>query len=344
MQTAEQEIQLNFVGKFRSDFSEGWQRLPNKGFFLVLFAAWIALFHFLGNSILGYIHSPSLFLLLYNSYTDFNSDWVNILFKNPFAAFGKLLGGDNAFGFLIPPLVLVLLWWKRKELLKLPLRIWRPALFLFVLAVALHILGYLLQQPRVSAAAFFFGIYGLTGLSWGPEWLKKSFFPFFLFIFSIPFGAQAEVITIPLRHLVSWLVEGIVHLVLGIDVIRRGTQMFDPAGQYQYEIAAACSGIRSLIAISLLATVYGFVAFRSPWKRLLMMAMAIPFAVIGNLLRMLFIIIAADVGGQKAGDYVHEGGPFGILNLVPYVPVVIGLALMGKYFREEKPPDPVHAQ
>ena len=35
--------------EFRIDFMEGWHRLPNKGLFLVLLAAWLALFHFLGN-------------------------------------------------------------------------------------------------------------------------------------------------------------------------------------------------------------------------------------------------------------------------------------------------------
>ncbi len=45
---------------FRIQFLECWQGLPNKGLFLVLLAAWLALFQFLGNSTLGYISTPSL--------------------------------------------------------------------------------------------------------------------------------------------------------------------------------------------------------------------------------------------------------------------------------------------
>ena len=104
-------------------------------------------------------------------------------------------------------------------------------------------------------------------------------------------------------------------------------QLIDPSGTYQYEVAAACSGIRSLIAIFLLATIYGFMTFRSPWKRLFLMALAFPFAVLGNLARMLLIIIAAEIGGQKWGNYVHESS---IFSLIPYLPAIIGLLVIGR--------------
>jgi len=38
------------IEEFRTEFLKCWERLPNKGFFLVLLAAWLALFQFRGNS------------------------------------------------------------------------------------------------------------------------------------------------------------------------------------------------------------------------------------------------------------------------------------------------------
>jgi len=64
-----------------------WRRLPNKSFFFVLLASWGLLFQFWGNSILGYIHTSSLFAWLYDAYT---------------------VGGeqnDSSYGTLIPFLV-----------------------------------------------------------------------------------------------------------------------------------------------------------------------------------------------------------------------------------------------
>ena len=301
------------------DSMDCWRRLPNKGFFFLLLAAWLALFQFLGNSILGYVHTPSLFLWMHEAYR-----------SSPTAA------NDDAHGKLIPFLVVGLFWWKRKELVALPLKTWWPGLLILAAGMALHILGYVVQQPDLSILALFMGIYGLMGLAWGREWLRKSVFPFFLFVFSVPLGARSEFITFPLRQLVTWLVEVVAHWILGIDVIRVGTQLFDSSGTYQYEVAAACSGIRSLIAIFLLATIYGFIAFRPMWKRLLLMALAFPLAVLGNLTRMLFIIMAAELGGQKAGNYVHESSLF---SLVPYVPAIIGLLVAGRLMEERRYPD-----
>ena len=94
--------------------------------------------------------------------------------------------------------------------------------------------------------------------------------------------------------------------------------------------------MRSLIAIFLLATIYGFFVFRSPWIRLLLMALALPFSVLGNLARMLLIIVAAEIGGQSWGNYVHEGGPLGIISLVPYLPAMVGLLLVGRGWTRNK--------
>ncbi|HEY1718797.1 MAG TPA: exosortase/archaeosortase family protein [Verrucomicrobiae bacterium] len=301
------------------DFCACWRQLPNKVFFFALLAAWLALFYFLGNSTLGYFHTPSLFSYMWNAYS----------FSN--------FSGDEALGAMIPFLVIGLFWWKRRQLLALPLQIWPPALLLVALGLALHAAGYLIEEPRISIVAMFVGIYGLTGLAWGRAWLRHSFFPFALFIFCVPVSEFIVPVTLPLRVLVSTLTEWTAHGILGIGVQRMGTQLFDPLGTYQYDVVAACSGIRSLVAIFLLATVYGFVTFRSPWKRLLLMALALPLSVLGNLVRMLCIIIAAEIGGQSAGNYVHEGGPLGIISLLPYVPAIFGLLLAGRWL--EKKPD-----
>ena len=311
-ETPNSESRLNWW----QDTVDCWHRLPNKAFFFALLTAWALLFQYWGNSILGYVRTPSLF------------SWMHGQYNNPNA--------DDGHGNFIPFLVIVLFWWKRRELLAQPLKLWWPGLLILLAALLLHVAGYATQQPYLSIAALFAGIYGLMGLAWGTAWLRQSLFPFFLFMFSIPLGQRAEIITFPLRQLVSRLSELVAHWVLGINVIRAGTQLFDPSGSYGFDIEAPCSGMRSLIAVFLLATIYGFFAFRSPWKRLLLMALALPFSVLGNLARMVLIIVAAELGGQSWGNYVHEGGPFGIISLVPYLPAMVGLLLTGRWLENRE--------
>jgi len=302
--------------EFRLEFLDCWRRVPNKGFFFVLLAAWVGLFQALGNSTLGFISSRSLLVWMWTCY-------------HPTPT------GDDGHGFVVPFLVAGILWWKRKELISLTLRTWWPALFLVGFGLFLHVLGYAVQQPRISVMGLFTGVYGLTGLTWGREWLRASFFPFILFAFSVPLGTLSQPITFRLRLIVCQIVEVISHF-LSIDIVRIGTNLIDPTGHYQYDVAPACSGIRSLVATLGLALVYGVMSFGAWWKRGMLIASAVPLAVIGNVVRLLTIVIAAEIGGQKWGDAVHEGGPGGIFSLLPYIPAFLGLLWLGNYLRERE--------
>ena len=303
--------------EFRIEFMACWDRVPNKGFFFVLLSSWLVLFQFIGNSTLGYTPSPSLLKWMYAANTS-----------------GSLLDSEGGFTLLIPFVVLFLLWLKRRGLVALELRLWWPGVLLVGLALGLHLLGYAVQQPRISIVALFAGIYALTGLAWGPAWLRASFFPFFMFGFCIPLGSLAEPLTFRLRLLVTQLVEWVSHFILAIDVIREGNILRDPSNRYGYEVAAACSGIRSFIATLALCVILAFVSCQKPWKRLVMIASAFPLSIVGNLVRMLSIIIAAEVGGQSAGDWVHEGGPLGIFSLLPYLFAFGGLLILERYLRD----------
>lgn len=309
---------------FRLEFLACWHRLPNKLPFLVLLAAWLALFQVRGNSTLGYVNTPSLFGYMYDA----------------FSAGGQtsLLEAEESYALLIPAVVLGLFWMKRKELLQLDLGSWWPGLLLLSLGVFLHLLGYSVQQPRLSVVGFFTGIYGLMGMTWGRAWLRASFFPFFLFGFCVPIGSLAGPITFRLRLLVTQLVAFVCHYILAIDVNVQGNILIDPSSHYQYEIAAACSGIRSFIATFAFSVILAFVSFQGWWKRLVLIASAFPLAMLGNLLRMLTIIIAAEMGGQDWGNYVHEGGPLGIFSLLPYIPAFFGLLTLEQWLRPRRSP------
>ena len=56
-------------------------------------------------------------------------------------------------------------------------RLWWPGLLLVGLALALHLAGYMVQQPRISIVALFTGIYGLMGLAWGRAMAARELLP-----------------------------------------------------------------------------------------------------------------------------------------------------------------------
>lgn len=293
-----------------------WHHLPDKALFFGLLMAWLLLFQFLGNSSFGYVPSASLFRFMATAYNT------------------ESLTADDGHGNLIPFLVCGILWWKRDDLLSVKFRTWWPGLGLVFLGVIAHMLGYIVQQQRLSIVGLFVGIYGLTGLVWGPQWLKATFFPFFLFAFMVPLGSLTEKITFPLRLMVTWLVEHVFNDLLGIGVIRSGTQLYNALGTYQYEVAAACGGMRSLISIFLISITYGFLVFRSPWKRIVMVCASLPLAVLGNMVRLSTIVAAGEWHGQTAGNYVHDNG---IISMLPYIPAIAGVMLIGRFLEKTEP-------
>jgi len=314
--TAETRTAPGGAAGFRSDFERLWRALPTKGLFFGLLAAWVVLFHFLGNSTLGYTRTTSLF------------GWLNYCYT---------ITPDDEHGFIIPLIVLGLFWMKRDELLAVPKNHWWPGLVLLGFALLLHVGGFVVQQTRVSVIAFIVGLYALMGLTWGPRWLRASFFPFFLLFLCVPLSAVADIITVPLRLFATKITSFICHVVLGINVIQEGNRLFNANGTYQYEVAAACSGIRSLTAIFALTTIYGFTAFRSLWRTLVVIASAFPLAVAANVLRLVAIIIASEVFNPAAGQFIHESS---WISLLPYIPAMIATLVIGHWLRENRPSPP----
>lgn len=288
---------------------EQWRQLPNKGMFITLTVAWVALFVFLGNSTLGYVRSSSLFA------------WMFDVFTSP--------DSDEEFGLLIPFAVLALFWWKREQLLAKPLGAWWPGILMIAAGLLLHLVGHGVQEAKLSLIGFLIGLYGVTGLAWGKNWLKASGFPFFLLFFCIPVGGLLDGFTFHLRLLVAWIVAGIAHLGLSPDLVRNGTQLMDAQHTFGYDVAPACSGIRSLTALLALSVVYGFIVFKTPSKRLILILSAIPLAVLGNVVRLCCTIIVAELGGQAAGKAVET--KFGFIT---FLVAIVCMFLIAQYLEK----------
>jgi exosortase len=288
-----------------------WERLPDKGFFFALLAAWLVMFQFFGTATFNYSTTPSLF------------QWLYTAWDTPML--------DSSHGKLIPIAVVVLLWVRRRELAETITGWWWPGIILVAGALALHIFGFLGQQPRVSVVALFFGIYSLVGLVWGWKTMKASFFPFVLFAFCMPFGTFIENITLPLRLFATSMTYTICHTGLDVPLYRNGTRLFDPTMTIDYDVAPACSGIRSFVALLAVTTIFSVLSFKPFWKRAAMFAMAIPLVVIFNILRLVTIVLATQSINKEAGLFVHEW--FGFCTYMMAVLCMMATA----HFLKDKP-------
>jgi len=287
--------------------------LPHKGVFGVLLLAWVALFHLLGNSSFGYIDTPSIFV------------WLGALYEaNP----------DDALGYVVLPLIAALIYRQRDEFMPLTKQPWAPALGFLVLAVVLHFVGFLVQQARVSLVGFCLGLYGLTGLLWGREWMRKSAYPFALLVFAVPITAYTDGLTFHLRLLVTKIAAGFCTGVLHLSLIREGTTVFhllpDGSKGFEFDVAPACSGIRSLTVVFLLSAVFGYLWLNAAWRRGILLIAALPLALLGNVMRLITVFVVGEARGSEAGLAIETK-----LGFVTFLVALGGVLLLARWLDDQ---------
>jgi exosortase len=291
-------------------------KLPDRTIFLALLVAWILLFYFFGwtSAIAG--KTSSLYEWMWDKWTD--------------------PANDASHGKLIPWVVLGLLWFRRKKLVESVTGVWWPALIGLAFALLLHVLGFIVQQPRVSMIALFSGGWIFTGLVWGPKTLRVTFFPFVIFAFCVPLGGTfAQDLTLHLRLWAAQATEFVAGTLLGIPVARVGTKLYDPANIYgTFDVAAECSGIRSFTALLAITTIFSIETMRTFWKRALMIASSIPLAIICNVIRVTTIVLAANVYQQQsAGQFVDH-----YFGYVTYGIAIVGVLILARLLKEKPLP------
>lgn len=186
-------------------------------------------------------------------------------------------------GFFVPMFSLYVLWLDRRALLKLPCRgSWFGVVILSV-GLALLVLGNLGAELFLSRFSLLLVIAGLVISFFGWAHQKRILFPWMFLILMIPIPVIIfNQITFPLQTLASDLATFMLRAV-GIPVLRQGHIIVIPA--MPLEVAEACSGIRSLLSLTTLSIIYGYLMERSMRIRVILALSAVPIAVFANSLR-----------------------------------------------------------
>jgi exosortase len=186
-------------------------------------------------------------------------------------------------GFFVPAFSLFLLWQDRFRLRHI-----QPApslwgLPVIVIAMCILILGVFGAELFLSRMSLIMLIAGLTIFFMGWEVLRTILFPLLFLVLMVPLPAIVfSQITFPLQILASKLSAGLLPL-LGVPVLREGNVINLPT--MPLEVAEACSGIRSLLSLTTLAIMYGYLLEKRVAIRVLLALASVPIAVAANGLR-----------------------------------------------------------
>lgn len=213
--------------------------------------------------------------------------------------------------YFIPFIMIALLWMARKEIAIAPLtrKGARLGLALLILGLLFYIASVRTIQWRVAIGALTFVLFGsaLYGLGWPAA--KHFLFPIALFYFAVPIPGLLQGTN--LLQLIATKASYHAGSLFGVDMIAAGNNLASATEKWGFDVAEGCSGLRSLMALTLVGAVYAYTTQTKLWKGLLLFASTIPLAIIANSLRITTIVIIAEYfDADFAGGVYHDWSGF----------------------------------
>lgn len=197
---------------------------------------------------------------------------------------------------------LYLVWTRRRILATTP----APrnlAFLLLVLALAIHLWAMPWRAYYISALMIPLALFGLIVALSGWRIAQRFAFPLAFLVLMVP---------LPIAERVEPMLEGWAALSattlaqwLGVAAQSAGSQVFLPNSTFT--VGIPCGGLRSLIAIITLATLFAYIVQGAWWMRALILLAAVPIVLAANTLRIALIFVVANAWGAAAAmDYFYN--------------------------------------
>ena len=212
--------------------------------------------------------------------------------------------GNYSHGFLIPLVCGYLIWARRHQLRGVAPRSSIGGLIAVAGGLGLFVLSSLARAVFIQRLSFLVVVSGLVLWVLGRRGLQILTVPLAVLLLMIPPPEILfNVIAIPLQGFAARVAEQALW-TLNIPVLREGNII--TLANTSLEVAEACSGIRSMITLVAMATTTACIWDFGRWRGLLLVASAVPIAVITNAARVTVTgILAHGYGSSVAQGFFH---------------------------------------
>jgi len=234
---------------------------------------------------------------------------------------------------LIPLVSIYLIYIKRKEIFAQVNYLFVVGIPVLLLGIALFLGGILWGAPldnnnyaSLIAFSIFIFMNGAFILLYGISAYRTALFPLLFLIFIVPIPTALMDNIIYFLQVGSTELTNLLFLASGTPYIRDGFVFHLP--NVSVEVAEQCSGIRSSMAIFIVAILAGYMFLKSYWKIIFLVICAVLIAMLKNGIRILTLSLLGNyVDPRILSSSLHkEGGtPFFILGLVLLAPILFFL-------------------
>jgi exosortase len=231
---------------------------------------------------------------------------------------------------LIPLISIYLIYQKRKFIFSEQRYCFNVGIPLLLVSVLLYFFGQILEDQlnkndfsSIIALSAVVSINGVFILLYSIQAFKKAIFPLLFLIFIIPIPSTLMDSIIYFLQVGSVEFTKVLFMATGVPFLKEGF-VFNLPGM-SVEVAKQCSGIRSGLALFIIALLAGHLFLNSWWKKIILIVAAIPIAMFKNGIRIVTLtLLGTYVDPRILQSSLHkEGGiPFFILALLFIAPVL----------------------
>jgi exosortase len=210
-------------------------------------------------------------------------------------------------GFLVPGFALVVLWFRRKHLQTDLLQASAWGLPLLLIGGALRLAGAYFYYPALDSLSLLPSLTGLCVLLGGWPALRWTWpaIAFLVFMLPLPFvveGAMAQ----PLQRLATFASTYALQTI-GFPAVAEGNVVI--INDSRIGVVEACNGLGMLVIFFALSTALAFVIKRPLWEKVLVVASAVPVALLANVVRITTTAVLSETVSQEFGQAVfHDWG------------------------------------
>lgn len=212
---------------------------------------------------------------------------------------------DSSHGLLVPFIFFYLVWLRREDLRQARAASSAWGLALLAAGLLLYLLAYAGSVAVVARLMLILTLMGLVLFTLGRKIFRILAFPLAFLFFMVPLPISlVSLVAFPLQLLATDIAAHLIR-VLAIPVHQEGNMLYFV--QTSLEVAQACSGIRSIISLTMLSVIFSSFLPPKYGRRLLLAASAIPVAVLANIVRVSGTgILANFFGAVVARGFLHE--------------------------------------
>lgn len=241
---------------------------------------------------------------------------------------------EFSYGFLIPPISLGVIWFRRKALLssasagsKVGLAIVAVSLVVYLAAerMSIHALAGIAISPLLWGAAIYL---------WGWTVGRILAFPLGFLIFGLGvFRGLLDTVGFALQGITAYGAATLGTLI-GLPVVRDGLVL--SSDRFAFIVAEPCSGMSSLVSLLALAALWTYVARGSMTARAAVLLSVAPLAIFANSARVTTVLVVAHWFGQDAAiGFFHGASSLVVFGLALGGLMIVSRLVGCHYLREE---------